>query len=196
MDKIKKMFSPGGDKDDEVMYGTPEPHNIHEDGTSGQGPRGGDPNYPQQDPSGALTRGDMPEAGYASQSQGISTGEGRGDGQPAQLQTDPNVEKKDHGVLRQILQVNAFYRRCSTRLTQLQGTPAVTSTTRCDTAPRLTRISLSTWQRPAPSRLAASVRHRSIRDLGPRIRVASRGRSCKYTRKHATIRPQRYQLTT
>ncbi|KAK0922671.1 hypothetical protein LTR91_024515 [Friedmanniomyces endolithicus] len=104
MDKIKKMFSPGGDKDDEVMYGTPEPHNIHEDGTSGQGPRGGDPNYPQQDPSGALTRGDMPEAGYASQSQGISTGEGRGDGQPAQLQTDPNVEKKDHGVLRQILQ--------------------------------------------------------------------------------------------
>ncbi|KAK1068028.1 hypothetical protein LTR12_000714 [Friedmanniomyces endolithicus] len=104
MDKIKRMFSPGGDKDNEVMYGTPEPHNIHEDGTSGQGPRGGDPNYPQQDPSGALTRGDMPEAGYASQSQGLSTGEGRGDGQPAQLQTDPNVEKKDHGVLRQILQ--------------------------------------------------------------------------------------------
>ncbi|KAK0857781.1 hypothetical protein LTS02_010101 [Friedmanniomyces endolithicus] len=104
MDKIKRMFSPGGDKDNEVMYGTPEPHNIHEDGTSGQGPRGGDPNYPQQDPSGTLTRGDMPEAGYASQSQGLSTGEGRGDGQPAQLQTDPNVEKNDHGVSRQILQ--------------------------------------------------------------------------------------------
>ncbi|TKA34956.1 hypothetical protein B0A54_13656 [Friedmanniomyces endolithicus] len=105
MDKLKKMFSPGADKDDGVMYGTPEPHNIHEDGTSGQGPRGGDPNYPQQNPSGALTRGDMPEAGYASQSQGLSSGEGRGDGLPAQLQTDPNVEKKDHGILRQIMQV-------------------------------------------------------------------------------------------
>ncbi|KAK0946907.1 hypothetical protein LTR29_001776 [Friedmanniomyces endolithicus] len=103
MDKLKKMFSPGADKDDGVMYGTPEPHNIHEDGTSGQGPRGADPNYPQQNPSGALTRGDMPEAGYASQSQGLSSGEGRGDGLPAQLQTDPNVEKKDHGILRQII---------------------------------------------------------------------------------------------
>ncbi|TKA81023.1 hypothetical protein B0A55_02487 [Friedmanniomyces simplex] len=103
MEKIKRIFSPGQDRDNEVMYGTPEPKNIHEDGTSGQGPRTGDPSHPEQDPSGALTRGEMPAEGGSSQSQGLSSGQGRGDGLPAQLQTDPSVEKNDRGVARQVL---------------------------------------------------------------------------------------------
>jgi len=78
------------------MYGTPEPKNIHEDGTSGQGPRDTYPSHPEQDPSGALTRGDGPV-------EGASSTRGAGDSSPAQLTTDPAAEKKDHGVLRQIL---------------------------------------------------------------------------------------------
>ena len=88
MEKIKRIFSPGQDKDNEVMYGTPEPKNIHEDGTSGQGPRETDPSHPEQDPSGALTRGEGPL---------------EGEGSTAPLQTDPAAEKNGGGVARQIL---------------------------------------------------------------------------------------------
>ncbi|KAK5128855.1 hypothetical protein LTR85_000188 [Meristemomyces frigidus] len=34
MEKIKSIFRPGGDQDDNVMYGTPEPKNIHAQGGS------------------------------------------------------------------------------------------------------------------------------------------------------------------
>lgn len=34
MDKIKKIFRPGGEQDDNVMYGTPEPKNTHAQGGS------------------------------------------------------------------------------------------------------------------------------------------------------------------
>ncbi|KAK5138509.1 hypothetical protein LTR08_000096 [Meristemomyces frigidus] len=34
MDKIKSLFRPGGDTDDNVMYGTPEPENTHANGGS------------------------------------------------------------------------------------------------------------------------------------------------------------------
>ncbi|KAK3114698.1 hypothetical protein LTR53_006749 [Teratosphaeriaceae sp. CCFEE 6253] len=105
MDKIKKLFSTGEDKGHQVNYGTPEPENIHADGTSGQGPKDADPSNPGQDPSGALTRGDGPlEGGSSSRGthEGASSSRGVQDSSPAQLQTDPAAEK-DPGIMRQIL---------------------------------------------------------------------------------------------
>jgi hypothetical protein len=61
MDKLKKVFRPGGNKDDEVMYGTGSPMDA--------GGQGGSHEH------------ELPD----------------------KLVTDPEANKHEHGVLRQIL---------------------------------------------------------------------------------------------
>lgn len=104
MEKIKKVFSPGSKKDDEVMYGDPETRRQESlSNTSGQEP----PKlYPvdgasgQKESGGVLGQITNPGGNKYDEQRYGTTATSNPD--PNKLHTDPSA-KKDHSVMNQIL---------------------------------------------------------------------------------------------
>lgn len=99
MEKLKHIFRPGGEQDDQVMYGTPEPKNVHAKGGSHDHEDVG-PAMMQTDPSSEVGKKKDTEGSLPTERTGASGPSGD------QLRTDEGVDKNDHGIARQILYVN------------------------------------------------------------------------------------------